>query len=90
MGLEVQRKEHARRSVHHIKPAGGHSPTALRPMPQPQVQDPFPKQKEAKLGSHSPCSPSQEGDSTPIDSDGGILFLTVEGFPILQAHSSPF
>ena len=65
-------------TVHHSRPAGGHRPIDLHPMPQSQVQGQFPKQKEAaKLGSYSSYSPSQEVGSPPVSGDGRMLFLTV-------------
>lgn len=82
-GWEVHRREGISQSIHPIRLAGGHSPTDLGPMPQPQVQDWFPKQKEAKPGSHGTLG----SRGSNHNGDGGMLFLTVEGFLILQAHS---
>lgn len=82
---QVQRRDGASQSIHPTGLTGGHSPTHRGPMPQPQVQDRFPKQEEAKLGSHSTYSLSQEGGPITITQRDAVF--TWGGF----SHSrSPF
>lgn len=64
-GQEVQGREGASQSVHPIRLAGGHSPTALAPRFNPQSNTGFHSSRRASVAPAAPTAQAKNGGSIP-------------------------